>query len=374
MTVATRKPKVEAEEPLADQETGEIIDAETEDIPFDHAETPPRPDVMMSYLPKSSDMSQWTEEQAALLDAAGLVQRKGGAAPTWAPRATVAAFLQQCARTGLDPIARQIYCIERAGKWQIQISIDGARLVAQRSGEYRGQTPAQWTGDGLVWFDVWLFKEPPAAARVGVFREGFTQPLYAVARWDSYAVYQTDWKTKQQKLSSMWAKMPDVMLSKVAEMLALRKAFPQDLSGLYSTEEMEQAGPATSAAPAIEAPRSAAVVASPGRPATEPQGDSRWVPWRNLIDNAPVDKLQAVRDDAANAGILNLQVPGANFTVGQYIDQRHAAMISSEAPEAPKSVKDRVAAGLKTDQPNGLADDSYERAAAEQAMFPGQPE
>ena len=357
--MATRKkaePDVAAEvATLADEATGEIIDAETEDILLDHAETPPRPDVMMSYLPKSSDMSQWTEEQAALLDAAGLVQRKGGAAPTWAPRATVAAFLQQCARTGLDPIARQIYCIERAGKWQTQISIDGARLVAQRSGEYRGQTPAQWTGDGLVWFDVWLFKEPPAAARVGVFREGFTQPLYAVARWDSYAVYTTDWKTKQQKLSSMWAKMPDVMLSKVAEMLALRKAFPQDLSGLYSTEEMEQAGPATSAAPAIEAPRSAAVVASPDRPTKEPQGDSRWIPWKNLIDNAPAERLADVRENAANAGILNLKVPGTDFRVLDYIVARELELSRGEVKEAPKSVKDRVAAGLKTD---GVADAS----------------
>jgi phage recombination protein Bet len=338
--MATRKkaePVVE-EEVHADEETGEIIDAETEDIPFDHAETPPRPDVMLSYLPKTSDMSQWSEEQAALLDAAGLVQRKGGAAPVWAPRATVAAFLQQCARTGLDPIARQIYCIERAGKWQIQISIDGARLVAQRSGEYRGQTPAQWTGDGREWFDVWLDKEPPRAARVGVYREGFIEPLYAVARWDSYAVYTTDWKTKAQKLSSMWAKMPDVMLSKVAEMLALRKAFPQDLSGLYSTEEMEQAGPATSAAPAIEAPRRTAVVASPDRPATEPQGDARWVPWKNLIDGATVDKLQAVANDAANAGILNLAVPGQTYSVGDYIRMRHELLVSDQAD-----------AGLKTD-------------------------
>jgi phage recombination protein Bet len=329
----------------ADAESGEIIDAETEDIPFEPdapETTPPRASHVMSYLPTTSDMSQWTDEQAALLDAAGLVQRKNGQAPAWAPRAIVAAFLQQCARTGLDPIARQIYCIERGGKWQTQVSIDGARLVAQRTGEYRGQTPAQWTGDGKEWFDVWLFKEPPAAARVGVYREGFREPLYAVARWDSYAVYTTDYKTKAQKLTAMWAKMPDVMLSKVAEMLALRKAFPQDLSGLYSSEEMEQAGAATSQ-PAI-----AAGTATPAT-AVEPAGDAQWVPWKDAIDNATTqEQLAVVRQQATDAGILNFNVPNQNFRVVDYIVNRQSQLAGEAGkPEQMPSVKERMAAGLK---------------------------
>jgi hypothetical protein len=74
-----------------------------------------------------------------------------------------------------------------------------------------------------------------------VLRSDFAEPCWGVARFDAYA--QTN---KEGKLSMMWAKMGDVMIAKCAESLGLRKAFPQELAGLYTSDEMGQTAPAAS--------------------------------------------------------------------------------------------------------------------------------
>jgi len=149
-------------------------------------------------------------------------------------------FVSTCKRTGLDPFSRQIYVTvkswtDKRGQAQrkvsIQATVDGFRVIAERSGKYEGQEGPFWCSDDGVWKDVWLGKGSPMACKVGVNRSDFKGPLWAVARTDAYF----------QASSPVWDKMPEQMVAKCAESLALRKAFPNDLSGIYSAEEMAQA-------------------------------------------------------------------------------------------------------------------------------------
>jgi phage recombination protein Bet len=158
--------------------------------------------------------------------------------------AQLAMFSQVCKRTGLDPFAKQIYATLRNSnegtkerprwvkKMTIQTGIDGFRLIAERTGKYAGQGEFQWCGDDGVWKDIWLSEKPPAAARATIYRSDWQRPIVRIARWKAYT-----------QDNSMWRKMDAEQLAKCAEALCLRAAFPQDLSGLYTDDEMAQAEP-----------------------------------------------------------------------------------------------------------------------------------
>ena len=138
-------------------------------------------------------------------------------------------------RLGLDPMAKQICAVMRwdgkAGRkvMSIQTTIDGYRLIAARTGEHVGTSDARVLEgeDGL-----------PISASVSVWRmiAGEPREFAATARWAEFAA-----RTKDGSPTRFWKQMPRHMLSKVAESHALRKAFPAQLSGIYTDDEMAQA-------------------------------------------------------------------------------------------------------------------------------------
>jgi phage recombination protein Bet len=226
-------------------------------------------------------------------------------------------FIGICKKTGLDPFSRQIYAIKRWDKKEgrevmsTQVSIDGLRLVAQRSKEYEGQTPVMWCDKNGEWVDVWLPEYPPVAAKVGVYRQNFKEPLYAIAKFSSYCQQFKDKQTGQWKLSNFWEKMPELMIGKVAEALALRKAFPQELSGLYTTEEMAQADIVEAPVKTQEYPQEAIS----GEVINEPS---------NTQNNA-VDPDMEIRDD---------EIPQGDAKFVDFVDERAETVGTQEKMNA----------------------------------------
>ncbi|MEB0264761.1 recombinase RecT [Cryobacterium sp. 10I5] len=162
-------------------------------------------------------------------------------------RPVVEMFLAECRRSGLDPIAKEIYCIERGGKWSIEVGINGIRGKAEETGKYGGQTEPQWSDDGVTWVDVWVKDTPPAAARVGIIRTDWASPAVGVV---TYAGYVPRNKAGGITPTGQWQFNSPNQLLKCAEMQAFRKAFPRRFTGLYIAEELESTTSTESTAPA----------------------------------------------------------------------------------------------------------------------------
>ena len=143
-------------------------------------------------------------------------------------------FQHICQKTGLDPFARQIYAIKRWSKkdnrevMSIQTGIDGYRLVADRTNAYApGAEPTfAYDGGSIV----------SATAHIKKLVAGTWHEISATAHYAEYVQQDRDGNP-----TKFWLQMPHVMLGKVAEALALRRAFPAELSGVYTHEEMSQA-------------------------------------------------------------------------------------------------------------------------------------
>jgi len=148
-------------------------------------------------------------------------------------------FLYQAQKTGLDPLAGQCHFVRRWDSVQgkhvgkIQTGIDGFRLVAQRAGSHAGTSEVAF---GYAEGD--LGKLIPVKAKVTVYRFIRGEKV-AFPHTVHFAEYVQ--KKKDGDPTKFWRDMPHVMLGKCAEAGALRKAFPHDLSGLYTSDEMAQA-------------------------------------------------------------------------------------------------------------------------------------
>lgn len=151
-------------------------------------------------------------------------------------------------RRGLDPMVGQIlpkYTREPGTKASLRFTIitkvESFRIIASRTGRYQGPSNTKWLCQDGKWKDVWDGDDHPIAAKAGIYTKGRTRPIEAVARWESYVQFEQSEQDDSRMMAWSWQRMPDTMIEKCAEAKALRKAFPEDLGGLYTADEMGQA-------------------------------------------------------------------------------------------------------------------------------------
>ena len=236
-------------------------------------------------------------------------------------------FFHQAKRSGLDPFRREIYMITRKGKPTIQTGIDGFYKIADRATRSAGGTwgipETLWCGPDGQWRDVWLERTPPAAAKVTVERNGSRFTTVATS-----AEYNAG--------SPMWQKMPARMIAKCAEALAIRRAFPDDLSGLYTSEEMAQAdnqAPAPSRQPVPPQQQGGSRLAQamgqrpqPQQPAA-PQPEPWVAQWAQLKEALASAGL-APEEDRGDLWLAKLtELTGAEWTHPNQISPEAAAEV-----------------------------------------------
>lgn len=188
-------------------------------------------DAIAQQLPQRQGVNQWSQEEIEVLT--NLIAKD-------CTPVELKLFANVCEKTGLDPFSRQIYAIKRnsrdGARLTIQTSIDGFRAIAEDTGQYAGNDDAVYDGSLTLAEHIAKTgnaKTPPKTATVTVYKivNGQKCGFTASAAYEQYA----------QPKSPMWSNMPHTMIAKCAEALALRKAFPKKLSGIYTQDEMDQA-------------------------------------------------------------------------------------------------------------------------------------
>ena len=131
-------------------------------------------------------------------------------------------FMKLCEAQKLNPFLREAYLVKYGSSpATIIVGKEAFTKKAFRNSRYEGH---EVTSDGQV---------PDLTATAKVYVNGYKVPITVTVDYDEYAA-----KNSSGQPNAMWASKPKTMLKKVALVQALREAFPEDLGGLYSEEEI----------------------------------------------------------------------------------------------------------------------------------------
>lgn len=151
-------------------------------------------------------------------------------------------FLEVCKRTGLDPFLKEIWYVPEKGI--VMAGRDGYLRVANEDPNFDGMETRVFRDDRKV----------PVKATCTVWRKDRQHPIVCEAYFSEYV-----------KQSPVWKQYPSAMISKVAEVLALKRSFA--INGVVAEEEIGTGEPRGSATAAQDVAKTKIVQMQAAQPA-----------------------------------------------------------------------------------------------------------
>ncbi len=209
---------------------------------------------MTSAIVKHEQPSNWNQERVDLV--------KRTVCPKGITNDEFALFIEQCKRSGLDPLLKEAFCVPRnknIGKkdnqqWvtihEFQASEAGMLVRAERFPDYAGCAASAVYSNDKIEIDAGAgtvshvySPTKPRGSLLGAWSRLERAGRSPVVVWLDLAAYAQNTAT--------WGKMPATMIEKCSRVGVLRKGYPAAFEGMYAREEMEgrdEEGPAQAVA------------------------------------------------------------------------------------------------------------------------------
>ncbi|MBQ8066767.1 MAG: phage recombination protein Bet [Solobacterium sp.] len=198
----------------------------------------------------------------------------------------VAMFINLCKYSGLNPWLREAYCIKYGSEPATMVTGKDAFMKrAEAMPDYDGMQAGIVVTDqeGSINYREGSVKLPGEEIIGGwaeVYRKDRQHSTRVEVSFEEYAA-----RRKDGSLNSQWSKKPATMIRKVAVVQALREAFPTNLGGMYSAEEVGR-----------EEPEEAGMPAAPMNPETGEVMDAEIVEKKEAVKKAEPAPESSVED------------------------------------------------------------------------------
>ena len=247
-------------------------------------------------------------------------------------------FLSLCSKYDLDPFAREIWFLQMKGRNVITTSRDGYLKIANRNPHYKGMA-----SDVVYQGDKFLKTREGVQHSYGITNRGKPIGAYAYVMRDDRTIdtYFFAPMSDYNKSSGVWQQYPHAMILKVAEAMALKRAF--SISGLVTEEEI---GTAELQKPQAQ-PQLQAEQKTPPQPTATKSDDEERKTQLNQLYHRYLDVCGGQKNHAFNA----MKLVTGKASSAEYTDEDIEALFADVIRREDEKMNAEVAERFKREYP-----------------------